>query len=226
VLEALRSIPRSRLLDRLLAGRMWIALVAFALIGIVTLQLGLLKLNASIGRALEHEALLQRQNAALSIEDSELAAGDRVEARASRLGMELVPTGALRFLTVPAGGDAARAAGSLSAPAGGTGSGSGEASAAAAAAAGSSTTPTATGEQTAAPATSPSPSAETTPGAPGQAAGAPGEGNAATSAAPPTATPPASTAPAPAASTPAGSGEATSAGGVGGPGGTQSSPAG
>jgi hypothetical protein len=100
LLEALARVPRSRLLDRLIQGRISIAFVAFALIGIVTMQLGLLKLNAGIGRALEHEALLQRENAALSIENSELAAGDRVELQAGRLGMGLTSPGDLRFLTL------------------------------------------------------------------------------------------------------------------------------
>ncbi len=98
LLSALESLAQHRLLDRLIRGRVWIGLVAFALIGIVTLQLGLLKLNGGIGRALEHEALLQRENAALSIENSELAAGTRVEQSAAKLGMAFVPAGALRFL--------------------------------------------------------------------------------------------------------------------------------
>jgi cell division protein FtsL len=116
VLAALRGLSRAGLLDRLLRGRTWIALVAFALIGIVTLQLGLLKLNASIGRTLEKEAVLQRENASLSIENSELSAGDRVEARAVRLGMKLVPLGALRFLAARPHIDAGRGAAALSAP--------------------------------------------------------------------------------------------------------------
>src|SRR5271166_5256102 len=89
LLASLESLPR-----RLpLGGRAWIALVAFALIGIVTLQLGLLKLNAGIGRAIEHQALLQRENAALSIENSELAASDRITSQATRLGMQFAPEG-------------------------------------------------------------------------------------------------------------------------------------
>jgi hypothetical protein len=105
-----------RLLHRLISGRAWIGLVAFALIGIVTMQLGLLELNGGIGRALEREALLQRENAALSIENSEMAAGDRVELRAAQIGMQLVPTGALRFLRARPGIDATRAAAALSSP--------------------------------------------------------------------------------------------------------------
>jgi hypothetical protein len=113
VLGALQHLSRHRLLDRLIRGRAWIGFVAFALIGIVTLQLGLLKLNAGIGRSLESSALLQRENASLSIENSELAAGNRVESNAAHLGMQLVPAGALQFLTSRPHADIAKAAGSL-----------------------------------------------------------------------------------------------------------------
>jgi cell division protein FtsL len=114
MLAVLEGLAQHRLLDRLIRGRTWIGLVAFALIGIVTLQLGLLKLNGGIGRTLEHEALLQRENAALSIENSELSAGSRIEARASQLGMAFVPLGSLRFLAASPHGDAAKAATALS----------------------------------------------------------------------------------------------------------------
>jgi hypothetical protein len=108
------------LLDRLIHGRAWIAIIAFALIGIVTMQLGLLKLNAGIGRALEHEAALQRENSALSVENSEVAAGDTVELQAAHMGMQLIPAGALRFLAASgSGGDLARAVAAAQAPASG-----------------------------------------------------------------------------------------------------------
>ena len=116
LLAGVQRVSRHRLLDRLIRGRTWIALVAFALIGIVTLQLGLLKLNAGIGRSLERSALLQRENATLSIENSELAAGNRVEATAAHLGMQLVAPGDLRFLTAHPRADAAQAAAALAAP--------------------------------------------------------------------------------------------------------------
>jgi hypothetical protein len=111
---ALEAVAGHRLFDRLIRGRAWIGIVAFALIGIVTLQLGLLKLNGGIGRALEHEALLQRTNTALSIENSELAAGTRVEAQAGRLGMAFAPSGSLHFLSANAHGDIAKATAALS----------------------------------------------------------------------------------------------------------------
>jgi hypothetical protein len=113
LLAAVRGLERYTLLDRMLRGRVWIGLIAFALIGIVALQLGLLKLNAGIGRSLEREGSLQRGNAALKIENSELAAGERVEAKAAHLGMQLVPVGALKALTVHPGTDVPRAASAL-----------------------------------------------------------------------------------------------------------------
>jgi hypothetical protein len=127
-------LSRPRLAGALRAavlGRTWIALVAFALIGIVTLQLGLLKLNASIGRGLEHEALLQGQNAELSIENSEMDASASIQSRAGRLGMELVAPGSLRFLSARPGADTNSAAAALNAPIGSSASGSPEASASA-----------------------------------------------------------------------------------------------
>jgi hypothetical protein len=117
LLVAVGRLERHRLLHHLIAGRAWIGLVAFALIGIVTLQLALLELNSNVGRALEREATLQRENAALAIDNSELAAGNRVESLASRLDLQLVPMSALRFLTARPGIFTRRAAAALSAPA-------------------------------------------------------------------------------------------------------------
>jgi hypothetical protein len=112
---ALGALSRHRLVDRLIAGKAWIAVLAFALIGIVTLQLGLLELNRGIGRTLERQGLLERENAALSIENSEMAAGNRVESRAQQLGMEIVPSSSLRFLPGH-GDDVAKAAAALNTP--------------------------------------------------------------------------------------------------------------
>jgi cell division protein FtsL len=116
LLASLNAVAANRSLDRLIRSRTWIALIAFALIGIVALQLLVLRLNADIGHALVRESQLQRENAALSIESSELAAGERVESQAARLGMELVPEGSLRFLTSDPSRDIARAAAALKAP--------------------------------------------------------------------------------------------------------------
>lgn len=116
LLSVLERLASHRLLERLLRGRAWLGLVTFALIGIVTLQLGLLKLNGAVGRSLQSEAALQRENASLSIENSELAATDRVQSRATQLGMEFASSAALRFLTANAPVDLRRSASVLSAP--------------------------------------------------------------------------------------------------------------
>jgi cell division protein FtsL len=95
---ALERLSSHRLLDRLIRGRAWLVLLTFALIGVVTLQLALLKLNGGVGRTLATEQALQRENASLSIENSELASADRVQARAAALGMEFASSSALRSL--------------------------------------------------------------------------------------------------------------------------------
>jgi hypothetical protein len=116
LLAAAERLSSHRLLDRLIRGRAWLVLVTFALIGIVTLQLALLKLNGGVGRTLQAQALLQRENASLSIENSELAAADRVQTRAAQMGMEFASSSALRALTADPPHDYSRAASVLSAP--------------------------------------------------------------------------------------------------------------
>jgi hypothetical protein len=123
------AVATHRLLDRLIRGRVWIVVIAFALIGIVTMQLVLLKLNAGIGRSLVRETLLQRENATLSAENSEVAAGEQIEGQAEHEGMELIPAGALRFLTAHPSSDIGKAAATLSAPIAATSSTGGEATA-------------------------------------------------------------------------------------------------
>jgi hypothetical protein len=124
LVSALGALANHRLLDRLIRGRAWLMLVTFALIGIVTLQLALLKLNGAVGRALHSQALLQRQNAELSIENSELSAADRVQSGAAQLGLAFPSSASLGFLAPSFHGDfahgAAALASSLHAPASGS----------------------------------------------------------------------------------------------------------
>ena len=113
LLGRLDALASHRMVDRAIRSRVWIGIVAFALIGIVTLQLGLLKLNAGIGRALEREAALQRENAALSVENSELQTGSRVETEAGQLGLRLASVAGLKFLGSHAHGDISKAGAAL-----------------------------------------------------------------------------------------------------------------
>jgi hypothetical protein len=90
--------------------------VAFALIGIVAMQLWLLKLNGGIGRAIEHEGLLQRENAVLSAENSSMSAGDLIEGQAVASGMRIVAPGSLIFLRARGSMDERLAAARLARP--------------------------------------------------------------------------------------------------------------
>jgi len=105
---ALPSLPLAavvsprRLLELSLRGRVWIGIVAFALIGIVTAQLIILRLNTSIGDSLNRAAQLQRENAAMAITNSEAGSGEAIEAGARRFGMVALLPGELEFLRAAA----------------------------------------------------------------------------------------------------------------------------
>jgi len=99
-IDAFDGLSGSTLFDRLIRGRLWIGLLAFSLIGIVAMQLLVLELNTQIGRTLQREALLQRQNAQMGIEDSASTAGDRIEPLAGSAGMVIAAPTALHFLGV------------------------------------------------------------------------------------------------------------------------------
>jgi hypothetical protein len=111
--QALDGISSSAFVDRLIRGRLWIGLLAFALIGIVAMQLLVLKLNTGIGRTLGHVATLQRENAQLNIEDSMYSSENRVAPLATAAGMTLAPAGTVHFVTASMV-DISRAAAALS----------------------------------------------------------------------------------------------------------------
>ncbi len=111
--QALDGISSSAFVDRLIRGRLWIGLLAFALIGIVAMQLLVLKLNTGIGRTLGHVATLQRENAQLNIEDSMYSSENRVAPLATAAGMTLAPAGTVHFVTASMA-DISRAAAALS----------------------------------------------------------------------------------------------------------------
>jgi hypothetical protein len=117
VRAAARVVPRpaGAVLDRLIRGRLWIGLLAFSLIGIVAMQMVVLKLNTDVGRTLTHEATLQRENAQLGIEDSMYSAETRVAPLAAGAGMTLAPPGSVHFVQAVQA-DISRAASVLSQP--------------------------------------------------------------------------------------------------------------
>jgi hypothetical protein len=105
----------ARVLDRLVRGRAWIAIVAAALIGIVFMQVSMLKLNAGVSRAVTAADTLERQNATLRADISKLDSGERVQDAAAKLGMTTRPAGDVRYLDAERA-SAARAAASIKPP--------------------------------------------------------------------------------------------------------------
>jgi hypothetical protein len=98
VIDTVEGISSSSLLDRLIRGRLWIGLLAFALIGIVAMQLLVLELNTGIGRKLARVAQLQIANSQLGIEDSGASAEARIDPLASASGMTFAPSGSVHFV--------------------------------------------------------------------------------------------------------------------------------
>ncbi len=95
---AVHTVAEHRWLDRVVRGRAWIAILGVGLIGIVFMQVSMLRLNAGIGRAIEQSSTLERQNAALQASVSQLSSGERIASAAGKLGFVLPPGGSTRFL--------------------------------------------------------------------------------------------------------------------------------
>lgn len=115
VISAFEGASGSVLFDRLIRGRLWIGLLAFALIGMVATQLFVLKLNTAIGHTLQRVAQLQRENAQLGIENSTSSAESRIVLSTATSGMTLAPVGTVHFLAANRA-DVSRAANALVAP--------------------------------------------------------------------------------------------------------------
>src|SRR4051794_14430265 len=96
--RAVARIGDARFLDRLVRGRAWIALIAAGLMGIVFVQVSMLRLNAGISRAVASAETLQRQNSALRGDISRLGSGERIGDTARALGMAMPPAGSVHYL--------------------------------------------------------------------------------------------------------------------------------
>jgi cell division protein FtsL len=105
----------ARFLDRLVRGRAWIAIIAVLLLGIVFMQVSLLKLNAGISRAVAAADTLDRQNSSLRADISQLDSGERIQGVAASRGMIMPAAGDVHFLDAR-GVDASRAADSIKPP--------------------------------------------------------------------------------------------------------------
>ena len=103
------------MLDRLVRGRLWLGIVAVALLGIVFMQVSLLRLNASVGVAVTKADTLERENSGLRSDISKLDSGERIQDVAAKLGMVMPPAGDVHFLDAR-GANAVLASTSITAP--------------------------------------------------------------------------------------------------------------
>jgi hypothetical protein len=109
-------VPDARVLDRLIRGRLWIGLIAGALVTLVFMQVSLLKLNTGISADLLTAQDLERQNAELRASVSRLDSGERIQDIAAARGMVMPDDGQLRFLRATPPGDGSRAAQAMTVP--------------------------------------------------------------------------------------------------------------
>jgi len=104
-------------LERLVRGRAWIAIVATALLGIVAMQVALLRLGAQIGSETSAVNALTAQNETTQTELAVMEASHRLSRAAASLRMVYPAPGAVTYLQAY-DGDAARAARTMTVPSG------------------------------------------------------------------------------------------------------------
>jgi cell division protein FtsL len=115
---AARVAPRFdgiALLDRLLRGPAYIAMIGILLAGIVFFNVDLLELNHGIARTDSRATQLKRQNAALALEVARLGSSERIQQMALQRGLVLPQPGDVRYLRAHRE-DAARALRVMTAP--------------------------------------------------------------------------------------------------------------
>jgi hypothetical protein len=94
----LRALPDHALLDRIIRGRAWIPILGVLLVGIVAMQVEVLKLNAGMGRSLERASALQSQNELLRAGVARLSDVQRIERIAAGMGMVMPAPDQMRFV--------------------------------------------------------------------------------------------------------------------------------
>jgi cell division protein FtsL len=99
-------MPDHVVVDRLIRGRLWIGLIACLLLGLVGMQVALLKLNAGIGRAVQQGANLERRNGELRAEISRLGSEERIQGMGAKLGLIMPDAGSVTYLAARPGRDA------------------------------------------------------------------------------------------------------------------------
>lgn len=115
---AVRTLPRAdfvSLLDRVLRGPAYIAVVGLLLAGIVFFNVDVLELNHGIATTDTRTSLLKRENAALTLKLANLGSSERIQRVALQNGLVLPQPGDVRYLRASRE-DAARALRVMTAP--------------------------------------------------------------------------------------------------------------
>jgi cell division protein FtsL len=93
------TLPRgARVLDALLTGRIWIALIGVLLAGIVFFNVDLLQMNREITQMADRATQLKRQNDRLRHDYARLASSERIQEAAAALGLVYPAAGEVRYL--------------------------------------------------------------------------------------------------------------------------------
>ena len=103
------------MIDALLRGRAWIAIVFVLLAGIVFLNVNLLRMNRQIAAASERGQAVKVENARLRTDLARLGSSERVQRVAADRGLVLPAPGEVRYLRSAPRVDARRAAARLKA---------------------------------------------------------------------------------------------------------------
>ena len=91
--------PRgARILDALLTGRAWIALIGVLLAGIVFFNVDLLQMNREITQMADRAAEVKRQNDRLRHDYARLASSERIQEAAAAVGLVYPAAGEVRYL--------------------------------------------------------------------------------------------------------------------------------
>ena len=106
----------SGVLDALLSGRGWIALVFVLLAGIVFFNVDLLQMNREIAANAEKISTLKRDIARNRLDVARLASSERIQESAAALGLVLPAPGEVRYLTARPPIDAKQAAKRITVP--------------------------------------------------------------------------------------------------------------
>lgn len=80
-------LPDNSLIEGISRGRLWIAVIAALLIGLVFLNVSLLKVNASISSTAIKTKAIEQQNAKLRAKVAHMSSPDRIMRAASNRGM-------------------------------------------------------------------------------------------------------------------------------------------